>query len=321
MRWPNYPDAYLVRGSMLCARGERDAAVADYTKAIELRPRFAEAYCGRGEVYLTQGKFDEALRDFNEAIAANELFARAYHCRGVLRHQMGDPAAALADHGRAIELVPNDPSYYLARASASLWVAHYAQAAADYSEAIRQNPALVEAFAGRAQARYQMGRFEPALEDCETALRLNPDDVAAWNCRAWSLYSLGQLSEAAWSFARVVAAGAADNNAKAAFAWVLATCPVEGLHDSTNAQKALDIALEIQSAFNLPAKDRQRVLAAAYANAGRYEEALRTQQAAIDCAKEEQLPELRQALECYAVHKPYRSGKSGEKDCHVEIGR
>jgi tetratricopeptide (TPR) repeat protein len=151
-----------------------------------------------------------------------------------------------------------------------------------------------------------LGNFEVALEDCETALRLNPDDVAAWNCRAWSLYCLGQLGEAASVFARVIAADAADHNAKAAFAWILATCPVEELQTSENAQKALNIAIEIQTAFDLSARDRLRVLAAAYANAGRYEEALRTQQAAIDSAIEEEQPELQQAIECYAVHKPYR---------------
>lgn len=48
-------------------RPDFDRAIADYTKAIELRPGYADAYEQRGWGYHKMGKKDLAERDWEKA--------------------------------------------------------------------------------------------------------------------------------------------------------------------------------------------------------------------------------------------------------------
>jgi tetratricopeptide (TPR) repeat protein len=45
-----------------------DAAIADYSRSIELAPNIAEYYAKRGLALLLQGKEAEAQRDFDQCL-------------------------------------------------------------------------------------------------------------------------------------------------------------------------------------------------------------------------------------------------------------
>jgi tetratricopeptide (TPR) repeat protein len=49
-------------------KGDYDGAIADSTKAIELKPNYAEAYADRGLTKLGQGKDAEAQQDLDTAL-------------------------------------------------------------------------------------------------------------------------------------------------------------------------------------------------------------------------------------------------------------
>src|ERR1700722_19468302 len=60
--------AYIARGNTYIGMGRYDQAIADFTKAITLRPDFAMAYNNRGFVYATKGLWTEAVTEYNHAI-------------------------------------------------------------------------------------------------------------------------------------------------------------------------------------------------------------------------------------------------------------
>ena len=67
-------------------KGELELAHENYTKAIESISYNSSAYYGRGVVYIKKGEFDRAIKDFNEAIqAANFDHGIAYYQRGIAR--------------------------------------------------------------------------------------------------------------------------------------------------------------------------------------------------------------------------------------------
>ena len=60
--------AYNNRGLAYANKGEFNAAIQDYDKAIELNPQSADAYINRGNAYDEKGEFDTAIQDYNKAI-------------------------------------------------------------------------------------------------------------------------------------------------------------------------------------------------------------------------------------------------------------
>ncbi|MHC4202919.1 MAG: tetratricopeptide repeat protein [Planctomycetota bacterium] len=66
---PDHAKAYYHRGLAYANNYEYHRAIADYTKAIELEPDYAEAYYSRGRAYSSEGKAELAMRDLERAIA------------------------------------------------------------------------------------------------------------------------------------------------------------------------------------------------------------------------------------------------------------
>jgi tetratricopeptide (TPR) repeat protein len=87
-------------------KGNRDGAIADYTKAIELNPGFADAYVGRGIVYQVAGDRDRAIADYTKAVELNPDYSSAYLNRGNIFAAMGDQDRAIADYNKVIEINP-----------------------------------------------------------------------------------------------------------------------------------------------------------------------------------------------------------------------
>ncbi len=52
-------------------KGEYDRAIADYDKAIALKPKYADFYNNRGIAYDKKGEYDRAIADYDKAIALN----------------------------------------------------------------------------------------------------------------------------------------------------------------------------------------------------------------------------------------------------------
>ena len=59
--------AYFQRGYTYANKGERDKAIAAYTKAIELKPDLSVAYYNRGIIYENIGEHAKAAADFAKA--------------------------------------------------------------------------------------------------------------------------------------------------------------------------------------------------------------------------------------------------------------
>jgi tetratricopeptide (TPR) repeat protein len=88
--------AYFNRGSVHFERGEFDAAIADFTRAIEARPTNPElyrVYSLRGTAYANKGRFNRALEDLTESIELNRYsegrLARAHYNRAGVYLMMG----------------------------------------------------------------------------------------------------------------------------------------------------------------------------------------------------------------------------------------
>ena len=67
-----------------------EAAVRDFSKAIELNPEYATAYNNRGFAYMKLSKYNEAIIDFDKAIELNSKYATAYNNREIAYNKLND---------------------------------------------------------------------------------------------------------------------------------------------------------------------------------------------------------------------------------------
>ena len=97
-------DLYMLRADVYCDMGNTEESIADFSRAIEIRPDSAHAYNYRGWAHYQHGDFNAAMADVNHAIALDHELAYAYNNRGLIWQAMGYPELARIDFEHAIDL-------------------------------------------------------------------------------------------------------------------------------------------------------------------------------------------------------------------------
>ncbi len=132
---------YEKQGGANVSKGDFDAAVGDYTKAIELNPAAATAFFGRGIAYFNKKSYDLAIADYNKLIELTPKNAAAIAKRGEAYEKNGNTEQAVADYKKVIEL---DPANEAAKATVSRLEAEQAKALqAEQAKALKKPDPVV----------------------------------------------------------------------------------------------------------------------------------------------------------------------------------
>ncbi len=174
---------YLWRGNSWHTKGEYDKAIADYNKAIELKPEYVSAYYNRGNSWHTKGEYDKAIADYNKVIELKPDYASAYHNRGISWHPKGEYDKAIANYNKAIELKPDYASAYYNRGISWENKDEYDKAIGDYNKAIELKPDDADAYYIRGISWQNQDEYEKAITDYNKVIELKPDDADAYNNR------------------------------------------------------------------------------------------------------------------------------------------
>ncbi|WP_310484667.1 tetratricopeptide repeat protein, partial [Chamaesiphon sp. VAR_48_metabat_403] len=187
------PEAYvyLNRGIAKSARGDKQGAISDYNRSLNLNPNFTNAYTVRGLVKAELGDKQGALSDFGRAIKLNSNNISAYNSRGTFKLQLGDNQGALSDFSRAIELNPNDYGAYAGRGIVKLQSGDNQGALSDLDRSIKLNSDDDNAYMMRGNTKSQLGDKQGALADYNRAIVINPNNTAAYNGRGLVKLQLG----------------------------------------------------------------------------------------------------------------------------------
>jgi tetratricopeptide (TPR) repeat protein len=172
---PKFALAYNNRGFVRSALGDKQGAIADYTESIRFNnPELHIPYNNRGIAHADLGNTQAAIADYNKALEINPKYALAYNNRGSIRSNLGDKRAAIADYNKAIELDPKYTIAYNNRGSVYDDLGDRQAAIADYNKAIEIDPDYVDAYNNRGNARFGLGDKKGAITDYNKALALNP---------------------------------------------------------------------------------------------------------------------------------------------------
>lgn len=133
--WPEYAQAFNLRGRCYKYLENYSAAKNDYLQAIRIAPNYGEAYRNLGNAYYYLGILDKMLEPFNRAVDLLPKSAVTFNNRGFVLQKLGRFNEAVHDHNAAIELDPKYEEAYLDRAAALEALGNEAGAAKDYEMA------------------------------------------------------------------------------------------------------------------------------------------------------------------------------------------
>lgn len=302
----NLTTAYYNRGLSWDHKGDLERAFNDYTKVLEIDPRNYKTYNNRGFVLLRQEKFDQAILDFNKAIEIDPRSYKAFNNRGICYHKNGKYDQAIADFTRGLQINSHFLDLYINRGTVFSEIDAYDQAILDLSKAIEISPANAEAFFKRAVAYGNNGDFYSAIDDYSKLLEKFPNHPGILNNRGVAWKKTGNIKKAKADYNKCIeynniAAVACHNS----LAWLLATCPDIKCRDGRQAlELAKDLVKIRPNAYHLG------TLAAAYAEVGKFGDAINAINTAIIMLKEngtkEELAEFEKQLDSYKSNRPWR---------------
>jgi tetratricopeptide (TPR) repeat protein/cell division septation protein DedD len=268
---PGASENWFEQGLIELKQGRYQRAVDAFTLAIESAPQDFEAYNNRGFARIYTGDYDGAISDCSQAIRHNPGSAKAYNNRGFAYIFKESYKMALSDFDRAIAINPRYVDAHSNRCLAEIRLERYPRAVADCGKALAINPRSAKALYNRGFARDRQGDHAGALEDYIQALKVNPDYIEVFNN----------------------------------IAWILATSQDERLRDGQRSVALAEKALAHTTEVNFLG-----TLAAAYAEAGRYDEAVAMENRLVSIlAARGTVRDLRphvERLSLYEEGRPYR---------------
>jgi protein O-mannosyl-transferase len=181
------------------------------------------------------------------------------------------------------------------------------EAMAHFEQAIKLQPDYAEAYYNRGNVLYAKGRIDEAITDFEKALQLQPNHADAHTGLGNALLRKGALKEAIVHYNEAMALAPQDPHCHSNLSWVLATSSDASIRDGA---KAVELARQAVSLSGGREPVFFRTLAAAYAETGRFSEAITTTKQAIMTAtmqgKAGLAHVLNEDVELYRAHVPLR---------------
>ena len=208
---------------------------------------------------------------------------------------------------RAAELKPDDPGLWLQVGLCEALAGRYEQVVTHCRRALEIKPDFAEAMGELANALEMTGRLDEALAAYQRLIEIDPAQVKAQLAVANLLDGRGDRRGSIESLRRARQSLPDNVGIANELAWRLATCPDAELR---NGDEAVTLAEQANKATGGQVPEILDTLAAAYAEAGRFDAAVSIADRAIQLANEADRPDLASRIAArrslYAQGEPYR---------------
>ena len=338
---PDYAEARYNLGVDLFAGGEKEEAVAQYRKALESNPDYVEARYNLGNALLQLGKVEEAIAQYRQALETAPNDARILNNLGIALSIKGEKESAMAQFRKALNAKPDFVDAHYDLGAALVKIGKLDEAITHFRKALEINPNYVKARFGLGKALLRKGDFDTAMSCLQESSALSPDSLTRWrnlgqvllknqDCEeaivcfrqaleiaphsaevladlGMALAQAGDTAEAIDGWQRALEIKPDQANVQNNLAWLLATTPGAALRDGAKAVALAEQARQLSGGGNPLVL---RTLAAAYAEAGRYDDAVAMARSALELATEQKsadlTAELPKEIKLYEANTPMR---------------
>ena len=246
------------------------------------------AHNNLGYLCAERGELDEAISHFESAAKIRSGKTNPHYDAGSAFVQM-NLADALARKDRSDEAMVH------------------------YEEAIRLQPYYADAYYNRGNVLFAKGRIDEAIADWEWTLQLQPNDADAHTSLGNAFLRQGSFKDAIAQYEMAVALAPEDTHSRNNLAWTLATSSDDSIRDGA---KAVGFAEQAVVLSGVREPQFLRTLGAAYAESGRFTEAIAAARQAAAIANMQGKRGLATSLEkdlvLYRANLPLRAGSLGD---------
>jgi len=293
-------------GNALLQKGSVDEAIVHYQKALQIDPDYVDACYNLGNALLQKGAVDEAIAHYQKALQINPDYAKACNNLGNVLVQKGSVNEAIIHFQKALQIKPDFAEAHDNLGNALLRKGKVDEAIVHFQKALQIEPDFAEPCNNLGIALAQKGQVAEAIAHFQRALQIKPDFAEAHNNLDTALRKMGNVAEAITHLQKILQIQPDSPEILNNLAWRLATCPDAHIRDGVQAVKYAERACELTHY-------RETILigtlAAAYAEAGRFDEAISTAQKACALAsqpgEQDLLRRNQELLVLYRAHKPY----------------
>lgn len=177
----------LVSGALNDSRAEAGRPNAAGDAANRSNRQLAEARNSSGITWYYKKDYDRAIAEYDAAIQTDPQYALAFNNRGGAWKAKGDIDRAIADYDAAIRLDPQYANAFANRGIAKVDKGDVDQGIADLTRAIEIKPNFASAFVDRGNAKGRNGDFDGSIADYSRAIEVDPKLALAYNKLAWEL--------------------------------------------------------------------------------------------------------------------------------------
>jgi tetratricopeptide (TPR) repeat protein len=291
---PEYGPAHTSLGSLLGRMHQLPEAIYHSREALRINPRDVEAHINLGAALESDGQLPESTEQYRSALRLDPGNANAHNNLGAVLDRQGDLRGAESEYRDAVQL---DPDYVLARINlggALERLGQPGQALEQYRKAMRVPPKEALEFLDLAGKFLRLGQKDEANSCFRKAVALEPRDLKYRLRFAQALELQGDTSGADAEYQESVRLDPQWPEKLNQEAWKLATRP-----DPTSRIGSVAVAWAQQVCQATHHSEARYVdtLAAAYAAAGQFPQAVTTARQALTLASTAQQPELAQQIQ------------------------
>jgi tetratricopeptide (TPR) repeat protein len=314
---PNSSLAHNNLGNFFLQNGRTDEAMEQFQKALKIEPRYALAHNNLGAALYQKGRVDEAVTHYQKALEIEPRYAQAHNNLGIVLFQKGQVDAAMAHFQKALAIQPNNAEIYNNFGNALLGKGEAAGALRCFQKAVEIAPDFAGAQENLGMILFQKGQMDEAIVHYQKAVAIQPVNAEFQYNLGYALFLKGEARGAIAHYQRSLELQPQNAIAGKNLAWILATCPETSVR---NGRKAVELAEQAARLSGGTNPIFIGTLAAAYAEAGRFPEAVemaqRARQLAADQNNAALVDVLQMQIGLYQAGSPFRDASQANAPAH-----
>lgn len=300
---PDSFSAHINLGNALRTLGDKETAISHFQQALRIFPGNAMAHYNIANVLQSQGRTEEAIEHYGEALRINPEYVEAHNNLGNTLKMQGKIEEAIEHFRQVVRVMPNQALGRNNLGNALRENGSIEEAIVQYQYALRINPEYTEAHNSLGFALQRQGNTTDAITHFRQALRIEPNQARTHYSLGTALQASGEIPAAVRHYARAMELQPNNPLPLNNLAWIRATHPEVELRDGS---QAVELAERCCQLTGFKVAGFLDTLAATYAEAGRFDDAIKWQAKAVELAPAANKAVLRSRLDLYKAGKPYR---------------